>query len=121
MQAIQNCGLALITMVAGLIVDNHGYIWLELFFIFWLVVALVATIAIWLIDISGDGYLNMGVGQRDDFDKAKKEAEEEEARRKAELANPIRPKTARDIRKKYEIFRWFFSKIFQDFFFFFRF
>ena len=50
---------------------------MELFFIFWLVVALVATIAIWLIDISGDGYLNMGVGQRDDFDKAKKEAEEE--------------------------------------------
>ena len=100
MQAIQNCGLALITMVAGLIVDNHGYIWLELFFIFWLVVALAATIAIWLIDISGDGYLNMGVGQRDDFDKAKKEAEEEEARRKAELANPIRPKTARAIRNK---------------------
>ena len=115
MQAIQNCGLALITMVAGLIVDNHGYIWLELFFIFWLVVALVATIAIWLIDISGDGYLNMGVGQRDDFDKAKKEAEEEEARRKAELANPIRPKTARDIRKKYEIFAKFF-KIIQNFF-----
>eukprot|EP00093_Oithona_nana_P014307 14307.XXX_1090838_1092743_1 [CDS] Oithona nana genome sequencing. len=101
MQAIQNAGLALITMVAGLIVDNHGYIWLELFFIFWLVVALVATIAIWIIDISGDGYLNMGIQQREDFDKAKKEAEEEEARRKAELANPIRPKTARAIRNKY--------------------
>ena len=77
MQAIQNAGLALITMVAGLIVDNHGYIWLELFFIFWLVVALVATIAIWIIDISGDGYLNMGIQQREDFDKAKKEAERE--------------------------------------------
>jgi len=101
MQAIQNLGLALITMLAGLIVDGHGYIWLELFFIFWLVVALVATIAIWLIDISGDGYLNMGIQQRDDFDKAKKAAEEEEARRIAALANPIRPKTARDIRNKY--------------------
>ena len=100
MQAIQNLGLALITMLAGLIVDGHGYIWLELFFIFWLVVALVATIAIWLIDFSGDGYLNMGIQQREDFDKAKKEAEEAEARRLAELANPIRPKTARDIRNK---------------------
>ena len=46
MQAIQNLGLALITMLAGLIVDQHGYIWLELFFIFWLVVALIATINI---------------------------------------------------------------------------
>ena len=100
MQAIQNLGLALITMLAGLIVDGHGYIWLELFFIFWLVVALVATIAIWLIDISGDGYLNMSIQQREDFDKAKKEAEEAEARRLAELANPIRPKTARELRNK---------------------
>ncbi len=100
MQAIQNLGLALITMLAGFIVDHHGYIWLELFFIFWLVVALVCTIAIWLIDISGDGYLNMGIKQRDDFDEAKKQAEEEEARRQAMLANPIRPKSAAELRNK---------------------
>jgi MFS family permease len=53
MQAIQNAGLAITTMLAGLIVDSHGYIWLELFFVFWLVVALICTIAIWLIDLSG--------------------------------------------------------------------
>ena len=100
MQAIQNAGLALITMLAGLIVDHHGYIWLELFFIFWLVVALVGTVAIWLIDISGDGYLNMGIKQRDDFDEAKRKAEEEEARRLARLANPIRPKSANEVRNK---------------------
>jgi len=101
MQAIQNLGLAVITMMAGMIVDNHGYIWLELFFIFWLMVALICTIAIWLIDISGDGYLNMGIQERDDFDEAKKKAEEEEARRLALLANPIRPKTGRELRNKY--------------------
>ena len=100
MQAIQNLGLAVITMMAGMIVDNHGYIWLELFFIFWLMVALICTIAIWLIDISGDGYLNMGIQERDDFDEAKKKAEEEEARRLALLANPIRPKTGRELRNK---------------------
>ena len=81
--------------------DHHGYIWLEIFFIFWLVVALVCTIAIWLIDISGDGYLNMGIKERDDFDEAKRLAEEEEARRLARLANPIRPKSARELRNKY--------------------
>ena len=51
MQAIQNLGLALITMLSGLVVDRMGYLWLELFFIFWLAVALVATVFIWLIDL----------------------------------------------------------------------
>lgn len=101
MQAIQNLGLAALTMLAGAIVDRHGYIWLELFFIFWLVIALVGTIALWLMDISGDGYLNMGISQREAFDEAKKQAEEEEARRLARLANPIRPKTATELRNKY--------------------
>ena len=100
MQAIQNMGLALCTMVAGMIVDSHGYIWLLLFFVFWLVVALICTIVIWLIDIYGNGYLNMNIAERDSFDAAKKFAEEEEARRQAILANPIRPKTAQQVRNR---------------------
>lgn len=72
MQAIQNLGLALITMLSGVVVDKMGYLWLETFFIFWLVVALLATVVIWLIDFNGDGYLNMGVKERDDFDEAKR-------------------------------------------------
>ncbi len=100
MQAIQNAGLALITMLAGLIVDHHGYIWLELFFIFWLVVGLICTIIIWLIDISQTGYLNMSVDQREAYDKAEKEKEREAARLKAEAANPIRPRTTTEIRNK---------------------
>ncbi len=51
MQAIQNLGLAVITLAAGSIVDHYGYLWLEIFFIFWLVVALVCSIIIWLIDL----------------------------------------------------------------------
>ena len=54
MQAIQNLGLALITMLAGQIVDSFGYLWLELFFIFWLIVALLGTTAIWIIDMVGE-------------------------------------------------------------------
>lgn len=101
MQAIQNLGLALCNMLTGLIVDQEGYIWLEMFFIFWLAVALVCTIAVWLIDISGDGYLNMGTNQREEFDKAKRLKEEEEARLKASLANPIRPRTGKQLRNRY--------------------
>lgn len=36
MQSIQNLGLAVITQVAGIIVDSNGYLILEVFFIGWL-------------------------------------------------------------------------------------
>ena len=100
MQAIQNLGLALCAMLAGLIVDMFGYIWLEIFFVFWLVIAMLGTIAIWFIDFHGDGYLNMGTKARERFDDAKKFAEEEEARQSAMAANPIRPKSASEVRNK---------------------
>lgn len=36
MQSIQNLGLALISMLAGLIVDLKGYLVLEMFYMIWL-------------------------------------------------------------------------------------
>lgn len=36
MQSIQNLGLALISMLAGLIVDLKGYLVLEMFYMVWL-------------------------------------------------------------------------------------
>ena len=42
MQAIQNLGLAIITIVAGVIVDKSGYLILEVFFLANLCVALIA-------------------------------------------------------------------------------
>ena len=36
MQAVQNLGLAVISLVAGLIVDSKGYLVLEVFFMVWL-------------------------------------------------------------------------------------
>ncbi len=41
MQAIQNLGLAVISIVTGVLVDNSGYLVLEVFFIANLCVALV--------------------------------------------------------------------------------
>lgn len=83
-QAVQNLGLALISMVTGLIVDHYGFQMLEIFFIIWLgrkwkkckglmrmernincfgflsiSVSLVATLVIYLYDYNEKGILNM--------------------------------------------------------------
>ncbi|XP_055593267.1 major facilitator superfamily domain-containing protein 1-like [Uranotaenia lowii] len=63
-QSVQNLGLAVISMISGLIVDKGGYFMLEIFFIGWLVVSLLATIVIWLYDANNDGLLNMSTKDR---------------------------------------------------------
>ena len=67
-QAIQNLGLALITLAAGSIVDDYGYYWLEIFFMFWLGLALVSTVCMWIFDCSTSGYLNMSIERREKYD-----------------------------------------------------
>lgn len=64
-QSVQNLGLAVISMFSGLIVDKGGYFMLEIFFIGWLVVSLLATIVIWLYDANNNGILNMSPADRD--------------------------------------------------------
>ncbi|XP_037958170.1 major facilitator superfamily domain-containing protein 1 isoform X2 [Teleopsis dalmanni] len=65
-QSVQNLGLAVITIVAGMIVDKtpDNYIWVELFFISWLTIALIATCIIWAYDKKIKGNLNMTPAQR---------------------------------------------------------
>lgn len=63
-QSVQNLGLAVVSMVSGMIVDNGGFFMLELFFIGCLIIALIATIVIWLYDSSTGGNLNMTPCQR---------------------------------------------------------
>lgn len=69
-QSVQNLGLAVISILAGMIVDHGGYYWLELFFIASLYVALLATVAIMLFDICGTGILNMSPGQREEHQRS---------------------------------------------------
>ena len=77
MQAIQNLGLAAIALLAGLIVDHYGYLWLEVFFIFWLVLATLATVVLWLVDLHYNGrYLNMTAKERKAVDEQRKSDEE---------------------------------------------
>ncbi|XP_045610044.2 lysosomal dipeptide transporter MFSD1 isoform X1 [Procambarus clarkii] len=64
MQSIQNLGLALISMLAGLIVDLKGYLVLEMFYMVWLCVALAATALIAVVDSNAGGDLLKSPAQR---------------------------------------------------------
>ena len=77
MQAIQNLGLAVISLLAGFIVDRLGYLYLEIFFIFWLTVALLATIAMWVLDWMKGKYLNMSIKQRKEYESRQRLTEDE--------------------------------------------
>uniref|UniRef100_A0A1B6D2G0 Lysosomal dipeptide transporter MFSD1 n=2 Tax=Clastoptera arizonana TaxID=38151 RepID=A0A1B6D2G0_9HEMI len=77
-QAVQNLGLAVITMYAGMIVDNGGYLMLELFFLSWLCLALLVSILIWIYDATHTGILNMTPAQREEFERNKLVAQERE-------------------------------------------
>ncbi|KAJ8952492.1 hypothetical protein NQ318_003288 [Aromia moschata] len=63
-QAIQNLGLAVISIVTGLIVQHYGYRVLEIFFITSLGGAFLSTIILWILDRTQKGSLNMTPGER---------------------------------------------------------
>uniref|UniRef100_A0A674MTS4 Lysosomal dipeptide transporter MFSD1 n=1 Tax=Takifugu rubripes TaxID=31033 RepID=A0A674MTS4_TAKRU len=50
MQSIQNLGLALISMVAGTILDTRGYLLLEVFFCTCVCIALMAVVSLYFVD-----------------------------------------------------------------------
>jgi len=81
---VQNLGLAVVTIAAGIIVDSSGgsHFWLQIFFMFFLLskaklqsyklnykyykflVSLLATCAIWAYNRKHQGNLNMSPAQR---------------------------------------------------------
>ncbi|KAH8366266.1 hypothetical protein KR093_011329 [Drosophila rubida] len=65
-QSVQNLGLAVITILAGIIADHskEDHTWVQLFFMGWLTVALIATCVIWGYDKKHRGNLNMTPAQR---------------------------------------------------------
>lgn len=64
MQSVQNLGLAVVTMAAGAIVDAKGYIFLELFFIYFVIAAFIASIVLFILNSNKGGLLNMSVRER---------------------------------------------------------
>jgi len=77
MQAIQNLGLAVISIMTGAIVDHAGYLMLEVFFLMCLCVTLIAGILLYTIDSVSDGPLNKSAWARR---RLEEEREEEEQR-----------------------------------------
>ncbi|KOC71151.1 Major facilitator superfamily domain-containing protein 1 [Habropoda laboriosa] len=70
-QAVQNLGLAIVSILAGIIVDRGGYFMLEIFFLGWLWIALITAIAMWVLDVATNGgYLNMTPGQKEQYEKS---------------------------------------------------
>ncbi|XP_025080168.1 major facilitator superfamily domain-containing protein 1-like isoform X2 [Pomacea canaliculata] len=78
MQAIQNLGLAVIALVAGIIVDSKGYLILEVFFMAWLCLALIAAVLLYLTDVAKGGKLNMSAKERHSHKELKNVAESDE-------------------------------------------
>ncbi|KAL1124000.1 hypothetical protein AAG570_001770 [Ranatra chinensis] len=70
-QALQNLGLAFTTWFAGMVVDSGGYLMLEVFFLVWLCVALIAALFMWIYDLRTSGVLNMTVAQRNIYERSK--------------------------------------------------
>ncbi|XP_034947217.1 major facilitator superfamily domain-containing protein 1-like isoform X2 [Chelonus insularis] len=64
-QSVQNLGLAVVSIVSGMIVDKKGYFMLEMFFLGWLLISLITAVCIWVWDLSETGgFLNMTPNQR---------------------------------------------------------
>uniref|UniRef100_A0A4W5REY5 Lysosomal dipeptide transporter MFSD1 n=1 Tax=Hucho hucho TaxID=62062 RepID=A0A4W5REY5_9TELE len=64
MQSIQNLGLALISMAAGSILDNKGYLFLEVFFSACVCLALIAVVMLYFVDYLRGGDLNLSASAR---------------------------------------------------------
>ncbi|XP_043851331.1 major facilitator superfamily domain-containing protein 1 isoform X2 [Dromiciops gliroides] len=64
MQSIQNLGLAVMSIVAGEILDLRGYFFLEIFFIACVSVSFLAVVLLYLVDYTRGGNLNFTSRQR---------------------------------------------------------
>ncbi|KAK9890523.1 hypothetical protein WA026_010599 [Henosepilachna vigintioctopunctata] len=62
--AVQNAGLGLLTLLVGVVVQEFGYTWLEIFFICNLSVALVASIILFILNSFQKDVLNMSPAAR---------------------------------------------------------
>ncbi|GJQ70395.1 hypothetical protein Trydic_g22824 [Trypoxylus dichotomus] len=65
-QAIQNLGSAVMSILTGIVVDRYSYFWLEIFFLGWLAVALVASVCVCILNASQKRTLNMSPKQREE-------------------------------------------------------
>ncbi|RXM31367.1 hypothetical protein EOD39_7090 [Acipenser ruthenus] len=104
MQSIQNLGLALISIAAGYILDNHGYLFLEVFFSACVCLALIAVVMLYFVDLLRGGDLNLSAKKRGQLQQiSDTEAEQRERllqQNREDLAR-LRPMSAFGLRNRY--------------------
>ncbi|XP_038049842.1 major facilitator superfamily domain-containing protein 1-like [Patiria miniata] len=76
MQSIQNLGLAVVSIIVGVIVDGSGYLILEVFMCAMLCVAIMFSVLLYLIDASRGTGLNFSAKERRLIKEAKKREKE---------------------------------------------
>ncbi|XP_074183123.1 lysosomal dipeptide transporter MFSD1 isoform X7 [Rhinolophus sinicus] len=67
MQSIQNLGLAISSIIAGMILDTRGYLFLEVFFIACVSLSLLAVVFLYLVNRAQGGNLNYSARQREEI------------------------------------------------------
>ncbi|KAI6055001.1 major facilitator superfamily domain-containing protein 1 isoform X2 [Marmota monax] len=67
MQSIQNLGLAIISIIAGMILDTWGYLFLEVFFVACVYLSLLSVVLLYLVNRVRDGNLNYSARKREEM------------------------------------------------------
>nr|XP_054495342.1 major facilitator superfamily domain-containing protein 1 isoform X27 [Agelaius phoeniceus] len=105
MQSIQNLGLAVIAIAAGMILDTRGYLFLEVFFSACVCLSLLAVVMLYFVNHLTGGDLNWSAKKRAKLQKAAaSEAEEQERLRRQnedDLAKLLPKADAFSLRNKY--------------------
>ncbi|OWK52091.1 Major facilitator superfamily domain-containing protein 1 [Lonchura striata] len=105
MQSIQNLGLAVIAIAAGMILDTRGYLFLEVFFSACVCLSLIAVVMLYFVNHLTGGDLNWSAKKRAKVQKAAaSEAEEQERLRRQnedDLAKLLPKADAFSLRNKY--------------------
>ncbi|XP_062988117.1 major facilitator superfamily domain-containing protein 1 isoform X3 [Elgaria multicarinata webbii] len=65
MQSIQNLGLAIIAIAAGMILDSRGYLFLEIFFSACVCLSLIAVVMLYFVNLLRGGDLNWSAKKRE--------------------------------------------------------
>ncbi|XP_018409468.1 PREDICTED: major facilitator superfamily domain-containing protein 1 [Nanorana parkeri] len=100
MQSIQNLGLAIIAIVAGVILDSRGYLFLEVFFSACICMAIIAVVMLYFVNLLRGGDLNLSTWEREKLQK--QAAIEAEARlRRQNSESRLRPLSAFAVRVRY--------------------
>uniref|UniRef100_A0A670I289 Lysosomal dipeptide transporter MFSD1 n=1 Tax=Podarcis muralis TaxID=64176 RepID=A0A670I289_PODMU len=104
MQSIQNLGLAIIAIAAGMILDSRGYLFLEIFFSACLCLGLIAVVMLYFVNLLRGGDLNWSAKKREKLQKlavAEAKRREKIRRQNEDDLAKLQPKNDFSLRNRY--------------------